>query len=147
MFLLMHRMVKTPILSTPRVVQGVKIVSMEPEVQRQWAERVVRAVNVMFPSNPTEIATWPQCLRYLDQTQACTMLIRHYMLSFIEAADLLNRTGLYLWQHALYTVAEPLYQQALLIREQQLGATHLDTAGTLNNLALLYRAQGKNAEA
>lgn len=36
----------------------------------------------------------------------------------------------------------PLYQRALAIKEQALGATHPDTAISLNNLAALYRAQG-----
>lgn len=33
------------------------------------------------------------------------------------------------------------------IREQQLGGEHPDTAQSLHNLARLYHAQGKNAEA
>ena len=76
----------------------------------------------MFPDDPHDIAIWPQCLRYLDQAQVCHALIEQYMLPFIEAASLLNRTGLYLYKHALYAIAEPLYQRALAICEQQLGA-------------------------
>lgn len=38
-------------------------------------------------------------------------------------------------------------ERALTIREQKLGATHPSTARSLNNLAELYRAQGKYAEA
>ena len=38
-------------------------------------------------------------------------------------------------------------ERALAIREQQLGATHPDTATSLNNLAALYQSQGKYAEA
>ncbi|MBL8150946.1 MAG: tetratricopeptide repeat protein [Blastocatellia bacterium] len=37
---------------------------------------------------------------------------------------------------------EPLYIEALKIREQKLGKEHLDTALSLNNLALLYSKQG-----
>ncbi len=48
---------------------------------------------------------------------------------------------------ARYWETEPLYQRALAIREQQLGAEHPDTATSLNNLALLYYAQGKYSEA
>jgi tetratricopeptide (TPR) repeat protein len=40
-----------------------------------------------------------------------------------------------------------LSQRALKIREQQLGPQHLDTALSLNNLAELYRTQGKYVEA
>jgi tetratricopeptide (TPR) repeat protein len=46
-----------------------------------------------------------------------------------------------------YRGAEPLFLQALTIRTEQLGITHPDTATTLTNLALLYRAQGRYTEA
>ena len=38
-----------------------------------------------------------------------------------------------------YRVAEPLYRQALDIREKSLGPDHPDVAQTVNNLANLYR--------
>ncbi|CCI31016.1 Similar to tr/Q7NLR0/Q7NLR0 (fragment) [Microcystis sp. T1-4] len=40
-----------------------------------------------------------------------------------------------------YSEAEPLYQQALAIRKQQLGDNHPDTATSLNSLATLYYSQ------
>ena len=43
--------------------------------------------------------------------------------------------------------AEGLYKRALAIREKALGANHPDVGQTLNNLALVYRAQGKYSEA
>lgn len=82
--------------------------TIEPVGQRQWDERVVRAMNEVFPRNAQDTTTWPQCLRYLEQAQACDTLIRQHMLVLIEAADLLNRTGLYLKEHASYTIAESL---------------------------------------
>ena len=45
------------------------------------------------------------------------------------------------WQNSTipgqYAEAEPLYQRALAIWEQQLGTDHPDTATSLNNLAAL----------
>nr|MDJ0843452.1 CHAT domain-containing protein [Crocosphaera sp.] len=46
-----------------------------------------------------------------------------------------------------YTKAEPLYQQALAIKKQQLGENHPSTATSLNNLAGLYESQGRYTEA
>ncbi|MDJ0533340.1 MAG: CHAT domain-containing protein [Xenococcaceae cyanobacterium MO_207.B15] len=46
-----------------------------------------------------------------------------------------------------YTEAEPLYQQSLTIRKQQLGDNHPDVAQSLNNQAALYESQGRYAEA
>ena len=46
-----------------------------------------------------------------------------------------------------YTQAEPLYEQALEIHRRVLGDDHALTAGSLNNLAGLYKAQGHFAQA
>jgi tetratricopeptide (TPR) repeat protein len=146
-FSLIKRLPETHMLSIHRLIQAVQMDLMEFDVQRSWAERVVRAVNEVFPDSPKDIATWPQGLRYLDQAQACSMLAIRYHLPLIEAGDLLNRTGLYLHEQALYLEAEQLYQSALHIREQQLGTEHPQTAASLNNLAELYRSQGKYEEA
>jgi tetratricopeptide (TPR) repeat protein len=146
-FSLVERLAEIHTLSIHRLVQAVQIDTMEPAVQRQWAERVVRGVNEVFPRDPKEVVTWQQCLRYLEQVQACDSLIRQHMLMLIEAADLLSRTGIYLSEQGSYTMAEPLHQQVLAIREQQLGPEHPDTATTLDNLAGVYRTQGRYAEA
>jgi tetratricopeptide (TPR) repeat protein/nucleoside phosphorylase len=146
-FSLVKRLVGDRALSIHRLVQAVQMDAMEPQRQRQWAESVVRAVNQLFPKDPRDLATWPQCLRYLDQAQVCYALVEQYLFSFVEAASMLNRAGLYLQKHASYTMAEPLYVRALAIYEQQLGAMHPYTAQSLNNLAMLYYTQGKYAEA
>ena len=85
-FSLIQRLAETQILRIHRLVQAVQMDTMEPEVQYQWAERVVRAVNEVFPNPSLGMATWPQCLRYLDQAQVCDTLIAQYMLPLVEAA-------------------------------------------------------------
>ena len=40
-----------------------------------------------------------------------------------------------------YSEAEGLYKRALAIREKALGANHPAVGQTLNNLAIVYRAQ------
>ena len=142
---LVKRLVEDRALSIHRLVQAVQRDRMEPEMHRQWAERVVRAVNKIFP-DPQNIANWPQCLRYLDQTQACYELIEDYGLTFVTAANILNQTGIYLDIRGLYALAEPLFKHALVINEQQLGE-HPDTATSLDNLAVLYQKQGRYEEA
>ena len=52
-----------------------------------------------------------------------------------------------LYELGQYAEAEPLLQRALQIREKALGPEHPDVATSLNNLAVLYRAQGRYAEA
>jgi tetratricopeptide (TPR) repeat protein/nucleoside phosphorylase len=146
-FSLIKRLVEERAFSIHRLVQAVQRDRMEQEEQHHWAERVVRAVNEAFPDDPQDPGTWSRCLRYLDQVQASHALIGHYGLIYVEAASVLNRASLYLHEHALYALAEPLLVRALAIYEEQVGPTHPDTASSLNNLALLYAAQGKYEQA
>nr|MDQ2716730.1 tetratricopeptide repeat protein [Chloroflexota bacterium] len=146
-FSLVKRLVEDHALSIHRLVQAVQKDQIGLETQRHWAERAIRAINDAFPRDPQDLTTWPQCLRYLDQIQACHALLEDYTLSFVEAASVFNRTSLYLYIHALYAIAQPLCQCALEIREQLLGVNHPDTATSLNNLAGLYESQGRYTEA
>ncbi len=146
-FSLVKRLAEERTISIHRLMQAVQKDQIEVEKQHQWAEWTVRAINTGFPDNLRDTATWPQCLRYLDQAQVCCALIEHYGLVFVEAASVLTRMSVYLHYRALYAIAEPLSQRALVMYEQQLGATYPEMALCLNNLALLYKDQGKYAEA
>jgi tetratricopeptide (TPR) repeat protein len=132
-------------LSVHRLVQAVLQDGMDEERRKVWAERAVRAVNKAFPH--VEHRIWPQCERLLPHALCCAELIEEYQLTFSEAARLLSQLGYYLQERARYQEAEPLYRQALAIREMQLGPDHPDTASSLNNLATLYDDQGKYTEA
>jgi tetratricopeptide (TPR) repeat protein/transcriptional regulator with XRE-family HTH domain len=143
-FSLVKRLVNERMLSLHRLVQAVQIDRIDPAEHQQWAERVVRAVHHLFPENPKEQTDrWPECLRYLEQVQACDALIKRFYMTFPEAAELLDRTGVYLREHATYGLAEPLFQQALAIAEENLGPEHQQVASTLNNLGILYWRQGR----
>lgn len=147
-FSLIKRRLQDRTLSLHRLVQVVQQDAMKPEELLQWAERVVRAVHALFPANPkADAASWPRCLRYLDQVQVCDMLIQQFDLRLPEAAELLDRAGTYLSEHASYALAEPLHQRAIQIWERTLGPEHLSVAVPLNNLASLYLYQGKYAQA
>jgi tetratricopeptide (TPR) repeat protein/DNA-binding XRE family transcriptional regulator len=147
-FSLVKRMSKDHQLSIHRLVQIVQMESMEPQQQRQWAERVVRAVNDVFPADPRgNSAVWSLCMRYLEQAQACTLLIQLHHLQFPETADLLERTGIYLYERILYGLAEPLFLEALRLWEQQGEPDHAHIVSSLANLATLYMDQGRLAEA
>ncbi|HEU5373950.1 MAG TPA: tetratricopeptide repeat protein [Ktedonobacteraceae bacterium] len=147
-FSLVKRLAREHLLSLHRLVQAVQLDLMDLEMQQRWAERVVRAVNTLFPADPEEqVDSWSQCLRYLEQAQACDQLIQRYHLQFPDAAELLDRAGIYLREHASYSLAEPLFLRALSIAEQQWGLQHLQVATSLNNLGVLYREQGQYSQA
>lgn len=144
-FSLIHRDMNTHTLEIHRLVQSVILKSLNHETQYQWIERLVRALNKVFPF--IEFKNWPQCDRLLSQAQHCAFLILTHKLQFSEGARVLNQSGYYLQERARFKEAEPLYQHSLRIREQTLGATHPDVALGLNNLGLVYLYQGKNTEA
>ena len=132
-------------LSLHRLVQIMLRGIMDEQEIRQWAERAIRSVNHIFPV--ATIETWPQCQRYLSQAIACSELIDEYDFFFPEAARLLEQAAIYEQDHALYSKAESLSQQALRIREKLSNSDYPGTAQRLSNLGLLYYNQGKYEEA
>ncbi len=132
-------------LSIHRLVQVVLKRSMNKSVQRRWAERAVRAVYQAFPE--VDYGNWLRCQEYIPQVLTCNALIEQWDMVMPEAAQLLNDAGYYLKVSAQYELAEPFLQRALAIRERVLGAEDPDTASSLNNLAGLYKDQGKYEEA
>ena len=129
-------------LTLHRLVQAVVRDGISAKVARQWKHRVVLIVQAACP-DVTDMKQWEVCERWLPHALVCAIWIAQAQITSPEAAQLLNRAGYYLDDRARYREAEPLYQRALAIREQQLGPEHPDTAQSLNNLAELYRAQGK----
>jgi tetratricopeptide (TPR) repeat protein/transcriptional regulator with XRE-family HTH domain len=146
-FSLVKRLSTDRQLSIHRLVQAVQLERMSPQEQRQWSERLVLALNASFPKHSDDPNTWAQCMRYLEQVQVCDALIEHHQLQFPAAADLLDRAGSYFLEHFMPALAEPLYQRALAIREQQWGTEHPQTASSLYHLARLYQASANFAQA
>jgi tetratricopeptide (TPR) repeat protein len=144
-FRLIHRNAAKDILNIHRVAQEVLKDGMGPSTRRAWAERVLQALNAVFPY--TEFQNWPQCERLIPHAIVAVRLVEDFGLDSVAAARLLNESGYYLDDRARYAEAEPLYQRALVIYEEARGPDHPDTAASLNNLALLYNNQGRYGEA
>ena len=149
-FSLIKRVGRERQLSLHRLIQVVQLDLIAPDERRQWAERVVHAVHAVhavFPRHLRDVSSWPTCRRYLGQVEECAVLIGQYRLRFPEAAELLNRAGLYHMEHGFYQAARPFFEQALSLHEESEGAPHLSLARSLNNLAVLYLRQGKYQQA
>jgi tetratricopeptide (TPR) repeat protein len=127
-----------------RLVQVVLKHDMNKNTQRRWAERTVRAVNHAFPE--VEYGKWLRCQQFIPHVLACKALIEQWNMT-LPTAQLLNNAGYYLKESAQYEQAEPLLQDALSIRESVLGPDHPGTTTSLNDLAILYWAQGRYTEA
>ena len=126
--------------SVHRLVQAVLLDELTAATRKDLAERAVKVLNRTFPD--VYYANWPRCERLVSHALAARGWIESQDLLVPAAAQLLNQAGYYLYVRARYAEAEPLYRQALAIREAALGPDHPDTAQSLNNLAVLLRIQG-----
>jgi len=142
---LLKRNAEEHLLSIHRLVQAVLKDGMDVRTSRDWAERVVQAVNDALPD--VDYRTYTRYERCLPHAQECAQLIEQEQFTSDDARRILNQTGVYLWRHARYAEAEASYQQSLRIGEQTLGPDHPDVASPLNNLAILYYEQGKYTKA
>jgi len=111
--------------SMHRLVQAILKGSMNSKQQRQYAEKMVKAVNQAFP-DVKDYRNWPRCQQYLPHAQICVDLIDSWEFTFPEAGRLLNELGFYLDDRAQYVEAEPLYQRAIAIGGKTLGPEHPD---------------------
>jgi tetratricopeptide (TPR) repeat protein len=144
-FSLIRRNAKSGTIQMHRLVQHVLKDEMSVEMRRLWAERVVRGLDATFPQ--VEHENWPFCERLLTHVQEAARLIEKYGFEFYEATHLLNQAGYFCDERAQYTEAEPLYVQALSIREKALEPDHPHVATSLNNLGMLYSNQSRYEEA
>jgi tetratricopeptide (TPR) repeat protein len=144
-FSLIRRNAKNGTTEIHRLVQQVVKDEMSPDARRLWAERVVRALNDVFPR--PDHKKWPLCAKLLSHAQEASRLIGEYGFEFAEAARLLNQAGYYCSKRARYAEAASLYASALSIRERALGPDDPSVALSLNNLASLYYHLGKYTEA
>lgn len=131
--------------SIHQLVQAVIKEGLERAQRRQWAERVVHALNRVFPI--VEYEKWWQCQRLVGHVKAAFTLIREWELNWPQAADLLARAGAYLNEQAQYGDAEPFLLHALSIEEKTQSKDQKHFVYILNSLALLYQHQGRYDEA
>ena len=136
-------------LTIHRLVQAMLKYGMDQDMQQQWAERTVRAVNRAFPE--VEFLTvsyinWQRCERILPHALACAALITDHGLAIPEAARLLSKAGHYLRDRGQFVQAEQLARKALDIDEKVLGLEHLDVTISLDILGEVCYELGKYAE-
>ena len=129
------------------LVQEVLKAAMDDATRHLWAERAVQALNRRFPD--VRFATWPPFFdkRLVPHALAARRWIKSEGLRVLDAVQLLNNAGWYLYNCTLYAEAELLHHQVLTIREQAMGPDHPDTALSLNDLGVTILAQDRYDEA
>ncbi len=145
MYSLVRRNPDSKTLIIHRLVQAVLKESMDEQMQRQWAERAVCAVNAAFPEGYFE--SWNRCQECLPHVLACAQVIEQYNLLLADAALLLQRAGAHAQERAQYRSAELLLQQSIPICQQVLGFESPQTVQSLNYLGETYHEQGKYEQA
>jgi len=143
---LIKRNMQEQTFSMHRLVQAVLIDDMPPDLQKQWRERVMRALDAAFPYE-VEFKNWRQCERLLPHALVCATWAADELAPTVRVAQLFHRAVVYLDARGQYSVAESLLVRVLSIYEQHLGVEHPDTATILNNLSSLYMAQDKYEQA
>jgi tetratricopeptide (TPR) repeat protein len=133
-------------LTIHRLVQAVLQDNLSSEAQVCWKEQTVQAVDKACP-NVKDVKQWQDCELWLPHALVCATWIKQEQFHSEESADTLNNAGYYLIDRGRYKEAESLHQDALTIREQQMGPEHPSVAQSLNNLAAACKSQGKYTEA
>ena len=133
---LMKRNPETKMLNIHRLVQVVVKDGMNAQLQKEWAERTIRAVNATFPA--VTFDTWNLCETYMPHVEVCAELVEQHHFQFLQAAQLLERAGWYVLERGRLQQAQPLLQRALAIFEHLYGPEHPDIAAILRKLGLLY---------
>ncbi len=133
-------------LSVHRLVQAVTRARLADPLL--WADAALSLVNAAFPQESNDARSWLVCARLRPHAEAVLDAAEGLATEPAATGRLLNQLAVYL-QHSLaaYIAAAAFFERALAIWEQALGADHPNVATSLNNLAELYRAQGRHAEA
>lgn len=145
-FSLLRRHAETNSLSIHALVQTVLRDSMDEATQRLWAERWVRALALIFPSG--DYGTYQQCERLLAQGLLCAEMIQSWHMTFLEAAQLLQRVASYQKYRKNMPQALALYQQEYALLMEILPLNHKEIAFCLREMGdlFLYQGQRKRAE-
>ncbi|HJT55286.1 MAG TPA: FxSxx-COOH system tetratricopeptide repeat protein [Ktedonobacteraceae bacterium] len=125
--------------SMHRLVQAVLIDAMLPDIQKQWRERVVRALSAAFPE--ADFENWKQCGRLVSHVLVCATWTEDELAQTVGVAQLLRRAANYQDVRGQYSEAEALLKRVLSILERHLKVGHPFIMAALNDLAAVYTGQ------
>ena len=109
-----------------------------------WAAAAVAAADAAWPG--VEFEAWPQCERLAPHARAALEGLPGDAATE-PAARLAAASAVYLRERADYAASEALQTRALAMRERIFGAEHPEVAASLNELGIVYTAQGNYDDA
>ncbi|KFZ18653.1 hypothetical protein V501_01091 [Pseudogymnoascus sp. VKM F-4519 (FW-2642)] len=131
----MHRLVQ---LSTRKWV----------ELNRQlgkWRSEAIKVTARLFPNGDYE--TWPDCQILLPHVRSIMSSKTTDQQDLLGVAAISTRLGWYYMLKGESIRAEPILQEAVVIRERELRANHPDTLTSVSNLAVVLERRGRYEEA
>jgi tetratricopeptide (TPR) repeat protein len=129
--------------------RSAQIVFLQGVVERLQAQAPSPRARDLAAQIPLDADPYALALKAIAESRYVDAVSWYRKALSLRPADpgLLNGMASALMHAGDYVAAEPLYQQALAIQEKALGADHPDMATSLDNLAALYRREGRYAEA
>ncbi|KFZ20076.1 hypothetical protein V501_00302 [Pseudogymnoascus sp. VKM F-4519 (FW-2642)] len=131
----MHRLVQ---LSTRKWVE------LNGQLEK-WRSEAIKITERLFPNGDYE--TWSHCQILLPHVRSVMSSKATDQQDLVRVAAINTRLGWYYMQKGEAIRAEPILQEAIVVRERELGVNHLDTLTSVSDLALLLRRQGRYKEA
>jgi tetratricopeptide (TPR) repeat protein len=142
---LLKRSPESRTLTMHRLAQLVIREAMDKQTRRAWMERAVSAMDLASP-DPSVSSAWQLFERLLRHFLVCVEWIADASLISDPSRQLLRKAGICLQDRAQYAEAERCYRLSLAIDEVTQGPEHPDTAGSLQNLAVLCKITGRYEE-
>jgi tetratricopeptide (TPR) repeat protein len=131
----MHRLVQ---LSTRKWVE------LNRQLER-WRSEAIKVIARLFPSG--EYETWSDCQILLPHAREIMSSGVTDQQDLLSLASVNTNLGWFYMLKGNLIRAEPILQEAIMVREKGLGANHPHTLASVSNLASVLESQGRYKEA
>jgi tetratricopeptide (TPR) repeat protein len=125
-----------------RLVQAVAWDRMPAEAQTRQAERAVRRLSALFPTEIHDVRTWDAGKALQPHADQVAQLAEQCEVAPEVVGNLLDSVGILDRYRARYADAEARFRRALAIKEVVYGHDHPEVAHTLTMLSIVVRLQG-----
>jgi len=133
------------VFDTYRTLQDILSVKLENEAKKSLIEQMLVVFNGLLPE--PELTTWEIFGKYAVHAFRIVEQAERLKISNENSWRVCNQIGVYSYYIAKYREAEYFYLRGKTIAEDYYGKEHEDTASSYNNLAEMYRTQGRHEEA
>jgi tetratricopeptide (TPR) repeat protein len=129
-------------LSLHRLVQAVLRARLEGDEERRWIEAAISLLRAGFPTDPTDVTSWPAFQRLLPHALAATEHAERLGVAGEATGWLLSRASAYLRERGQPRQARPLAERALTVTEAALPSDHTEVGARHDNLGLVLADLG-----